>query len=316
MTRLLLTIWPQANYVYAIHRFIRDLLIIVVPELSRNSEYIRSDSEFRARIEDAIVQATSPDSTESNYIHAIVNAACEEMRAVCHLLRAACCFVGFDEVATEYLDAKRFKAMLLRKDEEKLERLNAIVRDRNAKPIKILMDVAAALNENAAGYDGLDSAAKRKARVDLGRVVESMANIVSGAETRLGRKIDSGRDCVIGHVDEVGAKIAGMKFKGKRRSRHTEEQRKVCFTCWNAAQRNVELRYSSNRSVTYEAAFDYYRKELARVGIAKLSKFIAVIHALQTQECADRKRALEAKREAERKAKSKTKLCSRLTTGH
>ena len=54
------------------------------------------------------------------------------------------------------------------------------------------------------------------------------------------------------------------------------------------------------------AAFNYYKGELAKVNITKLGRFVAVIHALQTQECAQRKRDLEAKREAERKAKSKT----------
>ena len=110
-----------------------------------------------------MIEATTPTTTESDYIHTIVNAASMEMKDLCEALKASCHFVGLGRIAADYLDVKRFKQMLLRKDEEKLERIKEIVRVREGKPIKILMDVAKVLNDNAGIYDEMEASAKRKA---------------------------------------------------------------------------------------------------------------------------------------------------------
>ena len=53
---------------------------------------------------------------------------------------------------------------------------------------------------------------------------------------------------------------------------------------------------------TRKAAFDWYKRQLALVGVTKLSKFIAVLHTMNNTKSATNIMALEAKREAERKA--------------
>ena len=68
-----------------------------------------------------------------------------------------------ERIAADYLDGQRFREMLLRKDSEKLERIVAIVKAREGKPIKILMDVAEVLNDSAGTYDEMEASAKRKA---------------------------------------------------------------------------------------------------------------------------------------------------------
>ena len=98
-----------------------------------------------------------------------------------------------------------------------------------------------------------------------------------------------------------------IRLNGKRKSKYTDAQRDVCDTCWNAAQRNAEVRHSVNTRVTYESVFTHSKRELAKVGVRTLSMFKAILHSRQSVECAQRKRNLEAKAEAERKAKRNAK---------
>ena len=68
---------------------------------------------------------------------------------------------------------------------------------------------------------------------------------------------------------------------------------------------------------TIPAAFNWYRKQLAIVGVATPAKFKSVLHTLQSATSASNIKALEAKREAERTAKGKTKPCSQfINYGH
>ena len=62
----------------------------------------------------------------------------------------------------------------------------------------------------------------------------------------------------------------------------------------------------SDKGVTYESAFAYFKRELAKVGVTTVKRFKAVLRTIQSRECEDRKRALEAKREAERKSAKST----------
>ena len=54
-----------------------------------------------------------------------------------------------------------------------------------------------------------------------------------------------------------------------------------------------------------KAAFNWYKRQLALVGVTTLSKFVDVLNSIKTKKCTDRKRALEAKRGAERKRKAR-----------
>ena len=303
MTKLLLSVVSQTRYVCAVHSFIRELLLIAVPDLIRGSAYIRNDIEFSDRIDDAISGMTTPTATERDYTRAIVTAACREMSDVCRLLKSACGMVGLESLAAEYLAAAKFRAMLMRKDARKLERLKAIVQERNGKPIKILMDVAAELNDRAANYDGLTADAKRKAATDLNAVMAKVSTIVSGAEARLGRKIDA-----------VGKKLDGIKFKGRRKGKYSDSKKEACLSFMNAAQSNPEIRHSVNTRVTHKAVFNYYRRELAEIGIDTAEKFGKVIHAAQSLTSSRQIKALEAKRDAARKAKRTTRSLTRGTS--
>ena len=305
MSNLLVTVWAQADYVCAVHSFIQELLLRVALGLLKDRSYILSDAQFKIKIESAIIEASVPTATANDYIRAIVNVACREMEDLCRLLKYASGLAGLDRIAAEYLDTKRFREMLMRRDSEKLERLVAIVKEREGKPIKILMDVAKVLNDGAECYDEMAATAKRKAATELKMVIKNVTNIVTEAESRLGGKIDANGE----KIDALNEKVSRLKVKAKRKRAYTDAQRDVCCTYWDAAQTNTEVKHAINTRITHESVFNYFKIKLAKVGVTKLSMFKAVLHSAQNMECAQRKRELDAKREAERKAKSATRKC-------
>ena len=297
----MLAVMAQARHVRAVHSVICELLMIAMPDIVKGNSYIRNTTEFCERIDHAIREATTPDSKEDDYIRAIVSAACSEMTDLCRLLRSACSLAGLEKVAAEYLDANRFREMLLRKDSEKLERIVSIVQAREGRPIKILMDVAAALDGRDGNYDGMDVAAKRKAANDMRKLI--------GKVDQLRSTIDEHRDEIIAHVDEVGAKVDRIRSRSKRgrRARYGEAARAACLAYWDEARRNAEVKHATNTRITRKSVFEYYRRELAARGIDTLNKFCAVLHAEQSRECEARRRKLDEQREAERKAKRSAK---------
>ena len=303
----------QARFARSVHSFICELLMLTMPDIVKGNAFIRNDTDFCKRIDDAIRDATNPTASEGDYIRAIINASCDEMATVCRLLKSASALAGLERIAADYLDGQRFREMLLRKDSERLERIVAIVKAREGKPIKILMDIAKVLNDNAGIYDEMAVAAKRKAAAELKKVVENVTSIVTGAEARLGEKIGE----VGGKVDAVGKKVDRLQPRRKRKSKYTDAQLEACRAYWNAAQTNVEVKHAINTRITYESVFSYYARQLAKIGVDSVGAFRAIIHSSQNRECEDRKHELEAKREAERKAKRTAKPCSQfINHGH
>ena len=298
MTDFILAVMAQARHARAVHSCICELLMVAMPDLVKGSRFIRNSTEFCERIDCAIRDASTPKATADDYIRAIINASCDEMATVCRLLKSASALAGLERIAADYLDGQRFREMLLRKDSEKLERIVAIVKAREGKPIKILMDVAKVLNDNAGTYDEMEVSAKRKAAAELKKVVENVTNIVTGAEARLGEKIGE----VGGKVDAVGKKVDCLQPRRKHKSKYTDAQLEACRAYWNAAQTNVEVKHAINTRITYESVFSYYARQLAKIGVDSVGAFRAIIHSSQNRECEDRKHELEAKREAERKA--------------
>ena len=317
----------QAKYVCAVHRFIQELLLKAAPELLKGSGALKSDKEFKDTIDAAIASVTTPDAKERDYIRAIVEAASDEMKPRCHLLRGAAEVVGLGEIATRYLDGARFREMLLRRDEEKLERLNAIVQDQSqAVPVKVLMDVAAELDGRAENYDGMDTAAKRKASREMKKLigkVEEMRSAIDANTAEIERRINEGKKEIVSHVDEVGGKVEAvgkkvdnikLRDRRGRRPSYSEEARGECLAYWEAAKNNTEVKHAINTRITFEAVFAYYRRQLEKLGIDTVKKFRMAVHSVQSRESAKSKRDLEAKIEAKRKAKKNTPQTSSLTS--
>ena len=56
--------------------------------------------------------------------------------------------------------------------------------------------------------------------------------------------------------------------------------------------------------MTYKAAFEYFATKLKELGVKTVEMFKRIIHAMQSRECEDRRKELEAKREAKRRAET------------
>ena len=180
-------------------------------------------------------------------------------------------------------------------------------------PKDALMDVAAELNDKAERYDEISPAAKRKATADMKKIIAKVDEIRSS--------MDEHRDEIVARVDDVGGKVEAvgkkvdrLRLKGKRKSKYGDNARNACLMCWEMAQENAEVRHAINTRVTYESVFTYFKGKLVAVGINTVKKFKAVLHATKNLEYARRIKALEAKIEAERKAKKNNPLTSPLTS--
>ena len=287
----------QAKYVCSVHRFIQDLTLLIAPELAEGSRYVSTNTAFSGQIDRAISEVTSADATGGDYIRAIVDAACREMAPLCGLLRSAAAFAGLGKIAADYLDARRFRKMLLRKDSEKLERLIAILQKKDGRPVKILMDIAAELDGRTANYDGMDATAKRKATAELRKVIANVSDMVTETEAHLMARIDAKAGEIGGKVEAVERKVDRLRLKRTRKSRYTEAQRKVCGMVWKDALANIEVRHSVNTRPPYKAAFGHYSQKLAEVGVTSVKMFRAVMHSIQNMKCAAGIKALDAKRD-------------------
>jgi len=117
------------------------------------------------------------------------------------------------------------------------------------------------------------------------------------------------KEQLLAKADAVIKKCGKANLGGRRKSRHSPEQKKVCLALWMDAQENEELKDASGTGkATHEAAFNWYKRKLALVGVTSVAKFKAIIHTMQSTTCAENIKALEAKREAERKAKKCGKI--------
>ena len=88
-----------------------------------------------------------------------------------------------------------------------------------------------------------------------------------------------------------------------RRSKYSDAVRQACLSYWHAAKRTAEVRAGVNTRTTYKAAFEYFRRALVEIGVKTVEAFKRIIHAVQSRECEARRKDLEAKRDAEAKAK-------------
>ena len=87
----------------------------------------------------------------------------------------------------------------------------------------------------------------------------------------------------------------------RRRSKYSAAICAACLAYWDAAKHSVDARNGINTRMTYKAAFAYFRRALEKIGIMTVSVFKAIIHAVQSRECEDRRKDLEAKKESPEK---------------
>lgn len=319
MTGFHSVVTEQKIFICAVCSFIGKLIRAVLPDIAWDSTFLQSEDALSASLDDVIHRQILEGSNEGDCCLAMVQTACRKMNRICDLLKVACSSVGLEDIAGRYLDAPWFVSLLLRKDAAKLDRLHRTIDFTDRKPSRILMNGAAILEGRTGGYDAMDAQAKRKADRETKAL---MRQIRADAESLRGKMDVHGKEAkeqlaavrselhetkkeLLAKADEILRKLGKVNLGGRRNSRHTEAQKKVCLACWMSAQNNTELKDGTARGIaTYKAAFNWYRSQLALVGVADFRKFLDVLNAIKTKRSADQKAALEAKLEAKRKKKS------------
>ena len=84
----------------------------------------------------------------------------------------------------------------------------------------------------------------------------------------------------------------------RRRSKYSDAICAACLAYWHAAKRSSAVRNGINTRMTYKAAFAYFATKLRELGIKTVEAFKRIIHAVQSRECEDRRKDIEAKKES------------------
>ena len=309
----------QKVFICAVCSFIGKLLRAVLPDIAWDSRYLQSEEELSASLDGVIQKFAGGDSDAGDCQLAMAQFACRKMKRVCDMLKRISASVGLQEVAARYLDAIWFVDMLFRMDVSKLNKLLYMTDFTDEKPSRILMNVAAILEGREDGYDAMSARAKRKADRETKALIEKVGEDVKSlhgkmdahdAETKkqfaaVRSELHETKEELLARADAILRKSGKMNSGGKRKGKHTTEQKKICLALWMEAQNNETLKSGTNTGKpTHDAAFQYYRRELSMVGVESVAKFKSVIHTVQSTKSAESIKALEAKREAERKRKA------------
>ena len=297
MPTFYLAVRAQVDYAFALLGFIKRLLQAVLPSLARDKRILGTKKDFTSQIDAEFGDIDPHEASEEDYRLAVVAAACAEVSNLCTLLTNACNCTGFSEIASRYLNTRRFMFLLVKCDDAKLKALKSIVESGDKNVGRILMRVGAVLDGRPDTYDEMDAAAKRKATIDSQRILDEVKT--------LAKHIDDGKGEIIEHVDAVAVKVDGLKPRGKRKSRYGGAMREVCLAYWNAAQNNADIRYSINTRITYKTVFDYFAKDLAKHGVTSARQFKQALHSAHNLECIERRKKLDEQRDGRKKRQEK-----------
>ena len=94
----------------------------------------------------------------------------------------------------------------------------------------------------------------------------------------------------------MDAKVAKLRKGGKPRGRYSPEAKAVCWNYWIAAENREELWRSVNTRVTFETVFEYFRIQLARIGVTSSEEYAKIIRAERRR----RNRELSARQDVAR----------------
>ena len=285
------------DYAFALLGFIKRLLRAVLPSLARDKRILGTKKDFTSQIDAAFGEIDPHDAGEEDYRLAVAVATCAEVSNLCSLLTNACNCTGFSEIASRYLNTRRFMFLLMKCDAAKLKALKSIVESGDKNVGRILMRVGAVLDGRPDTYDEMDAAAKRKATIDSQRILDEVKT--------LAKRIDDGKSEIIEHVDTVAVKVDRIKPVGRRRSKYSDAAREACLRYWNEARDNVEVRNSLNTRVTHEAVFTYCASKLAPYGVTTVEQFKRMLHAAQSREYEERRKKLDEQRDGRKKRREK-----------
>ena len=274
---------PQVAYAHSVRDFIRELLKRFIPGKWIDRVISDQDANFDAKLDAAFAGLDEKTATEKDYCATVVSVLCDEVSSVCEVTRLVCINRGYRKYADTFLSTEKFIRMLLRQDVEKLERLNAMLADKSKPLCVLLRDVGAVLEDRpTAEVAAFGAAEVKKANAELKAIAADVKSTMQIGFAQTNRKLDEckGSIAVVGaKIDAVDKKVAKLRKNGKPRGRYTKEARALCWNFWETAANHEEVWRSVNTRVTYEAVFNHYKVQLARVGVERAKVYEKIIHA-------------------------------------
>ena len=245
---------PQVAYAHSVREFIRELLRRFIPGTWIDRVISDQDTNFDAKLNAAFAVLDEKTATEKDYRARVVSVLCEEVSSVCEVTHLVCINRGYRKYADTFLSTEKFIRLLLRQDLDKLERLNAELKA-IAADVKSTMQIGFAQSNQ--------------------KLLECKSEIIA----TVGAKVDA---------------IAAKVKRGSRRGKYTEAQIDFCGKVWESACDIQEIRNSTNTKVSYEAAFQFFRRQLAKLGVESVDDFKSIIRAHQARELRRRQREKSA----------------------
>lgn len=283
------TAFAQAQYACAVRKFIEELLHAVAPEIVGSPGLLDAAEVFAAKINALLDGLLQRRVSDGECCHEIADFSCREMKTLCGVAWEASRRAGFGAIAKQYLAPRVFISLVLSQDWQKLDALNAAVRDGDADPGRTLMLVGEVLDGRGGFYDSMGARAQHKATRDANNIVDRIEALVSKVES----------------INAPAAKPSRGRRGRIRGTLAVDTRREACLAIWALAKKDAAVCNTVNTRVTYKAVFTRYRRELAEYSVDSVEKFRAIVHSAQSLECMRRKRALEARQDESRAAKHK-----------
>ena len=265
-----------------------------------NRIFASSDEEFNSRLDEALKSLDLANATKRDFCGAVVDVLCDDVSDLCLALKEVCEGSGYSDYYESHISHERFVRLVLSVDTVKLGKMKKTLEDAKLSPIDVLRNIGAVLNdESLEERAALGARERRRANAELRGIAEATMKAIDAVGEKVdevGEKVDSVGD----KVDAVAAKVR----RGRQRGKYTEAQIDFCGKAWDSACDIQEIRSSTNTKVSYEAAYLFFRRQLAKLGVESVDEFKSIIRAHQARELRRRRREKSAAKTSTRRGKN------------
>ena len=143
----------------------------------------------------------------------------------------------------------------------------------------------------------------KKANAELKAIAADVKSTMQIGFAQSNQKLLECKSEIIAAVGEKVDAVAAKVKRGSRRGRYTEAQIDFCGKVWESACDIQEIRNSTNTKVSYEAAFQFFRRQLAKLGVESVDDFKSIIRAHQARELRRRQREKSAAKPSAQRGK-------------
>ena len=304
MSVLKTAVLRQIAYARSIRSIIRAIMRRMLDGEWINRIFASSDEEFNKRLDLALEPLDFATATKRDFCEAVVDVLCDEVSELCLALKEVCEGSGYSEYYESHISHERFVRLVLSVDTVKLGKMKKILDNANLSPIDILRNIGAVLNdETLEERAALGAMERRRANAELKAIAADVKSTMQIGFAQSNQKLLECKSEIIAAVGEKVDAVAAKVKRGSRRGRYTEAQIDFCGKVWESACDIQEIRNSTNTKVSYEAAFQFFRRQLAKLGVESVDDFKSIIRAHQARELRRRQREKSAAKPSAQRGK-------------